>query len=238
MLQKLTVLCVVLALAGSASAWTWNGEGSDNLWTNADNWVETGYPCDTTSDVKIGTGKPQYPLINAAMGTIEWKKVMMADTSTPGTAYLTMTGGTVSHRQGMLIAKNNVAGCVAVFNLSGGLVQKNDYQTGTITVGSGTLSDGTLNMSGGTIDQTSQGQASDIIVANTVSSTGVINMTDASALITVKNLIIKGYGTVNVGPGTITGNKLQFNAGSNGQVNITTGQPRLVIIKVQPASLT
>ncbi len=212
-MQKLQVCGSVLALvltAGFAQATerVWDGGGSGDLWTTADNWNPNGVPS-ALDLVFINDTSAGEPLIQTGIDATT-PRVNMATLSGSADVVLNMTGGSLTNlgeaaeKYPMTVGSKPVGG-VGTFNLSGGAV----VSPGFLISNSGG-SEGVVNMTGGSIDARKSGTLMGQFWENFGvgdAGTGTLNMSDGS--IQANNLMVPGRPGPGVGLLNMTGGTIE-----------------------------
>lgn len=178
---KVVVLLLALGVAGSAAAEVhWTGNGSDDLWTNPDNW-DTGVPpseSDALGEVIFISGSASQVLIDSTMDVTvvndmlgpEWGATLTVD----GGSLTQLTTGEPDYHGWRLAPVSNILyDPPSVINvLNGGnlttesnlcigenwwwhdgyYVNMNVYDTSTVNANSWAFLGGQLNLYGGTVD--------------------------------------------------------------------------------------
>jgi len=206
---KLLVCALAIGLTASfahASDIYWDGGGSDNYWTTAENWqfdflptdADNAYICD------CDPGLPQ-PLVDSTV-TTSARRVVVGQTG-PRPCTLTITGGSITSSGSYPFTVGNKVGGIGILDISGGeaissnsgfLVGCKDGAEGTINMSGGTMTSncasptqwwhnfviadqvtGTLNMSGGILNE-----KNDMYLSLASSGSGFVNMTGGEMNIT------------------------------------------------------
>jgi len=136
--QRLCVLALVLstsATIGLATDRTWTGQGGNNLWTNAMNWADYTAPTSSADTATFPSGTPASVQVDTSFSvkTIYFRnpgKTLTINTKITGTNGFEFNGG---------------GGTIVLANPA------NDYPGNTLMTSSGTLSNGNVTVTGGTI---------------------------------------------------------------------------------------
>jgi hypothetical protein len=184
------ISCVLMvALAGSVSAQTfqWDNGGETSLWSVAENWEPDGIP--TAADI-VQVYLPDANCVIDSTVAAECWTVSVGSTS-DGTCYLDMTGGTLNvatpdtAANGIQIGQNSQG--TGVFIMSGGLATAmSRLEVGVNGTGTFIMRDGILDISGDKIEIGKNANG----VGKVYVEGGVINLTGPSA-----DLEIGSYGT-------------------------------------------
>ena len=140
----------------------------------------------------------------------------------PGT--LTINGGTTSTTSSSMVSVGDTPGDNAVLNITAGVLNANQTAVPSIAIGSANTAAGTMTISGGTVNATSE-----VWVSSAIGSTGTLNVAGGT-LDTASWLAIgRGgdNGTLNVTSGNLNVNGANLTigsfGGSVGQANIAGG---------------
>jgi len=166
--MKKLVILLMLGVASTAFAveFSWDfGGGADNNWMNAANWNATGYPdtLPTMTGPIAGLAK-LYPSTNANIlinsdGPEAFQVKVGGQGGGASWSTITMTGGSLNSGEWFMVGVDSTTGGgrSGEFDMSGGTVNLGLVAPGNghLFVGhTGTVTQGLINMSGGTINVT------------------------------------------------------------------------------------
>jgi hypothetical protein len=181
------VLTLVLAAGASAATLTWDNGGATSLWNVAENWDPDAIPgAEDTTNVFL----PDANCVIDSSVAAECLSVSVGS-STAGTCYLDMTGGTLTVAttdtagNGIMVGYSSLG--TGVFTMSGGVATATSrLEVGTNGTGTFIMRGGTMNIAG---DKIEVGKNASGVGAIYVEG-GAMNLTGPSA-----DLEIASYGT-------------------------------------------